>query len=571
MLGIGFNADGTKMYRTGYSSTKAIFQYTLSTAWDISTASYNSVSFSLPSPIAVPYGIEWNGDGTKFVVCDSSTGDLYQFSLSTAYDISTTNSTPTTYDPSETTSPDAIKFNSDGTKAFVIGQGNDTIYRYSLSTAYDITTMSYDSNSFTYPSGYYGTGLELNSDGTEMYLQDHVGNSLRRYTLSTAYDLSTASLTSSFSTSSQFSSNTTSALCFSTDGTKLYISGYGASDFQYSTSGTASDKTLLTNVQVGSRFEETDTRKMYHNVVLTNGTTSENVGWYEEGTTTPQYPPTRGVFASGYTNTGSPSGALVIMDYVTIATIGNAINFGNLTLGRETPAGVSSYTRGVIGGGITSSASAEYITIATIGNATSFGNLTVARSGASSATNRSRGVWAGGTTGSNTDVIDYITIDTTGNATDFGNLVAVKRLSAGLNSATRGCFAGGYTSGATNTIDYITIASTGNATDFGDLSRSNYNMGAVSSDTRGVWAGGNGNTNVMDYITIASTGNATDFGDMNVGISGCGGNSDLTRGVFAGGWITNAMEYITIATTGNGTDFGDLTVARDAPAGGLVG
>jgi hypothetical protein len=326
-----------------------------------------------------------------------------------------------------------------------------------------------------------------------------------------------------------------------------------------------------TNVQVGSRFEETDTRKMYHYVVLTNGTTSENVGWYEAGTTTPQYPPTRGVWASGYTNTGSPSGDLVIMDYVTIATTGNAINFGNLTLGRATPAGVSSYTRGVIGGGITSSASAEYITITTTGNATSFGNLTVARSGVSSATNRSRGVWAGGYTGSNTDVIDYITIDTTGNATDFGNLVAAKRLSAGLNSATRGCFAGGYISGASNTIDYITIASTGNATDFGDLSRSNYNMGTVSSDTRGVWAGGNGNTNVMDYITIASTGNATDFGDMNVGISGCGGNSDLTRGVFAGGWITNAMEYITIATTGNGTDFGDLTVARDAPAGGLEG
>ena len=241
MLGLGFNADGTKAYRVGYS-VRSIFQYSLSTAWDISTASYDSVSFSLPSPIAVPYGIEWNGDGTKFVVCDSSTGDLYQFSLSTAYDISTTNSTPTTYDPSETTSPDAIKFNSDGTKAFVIGQGNDTVYRYSLSTAYDISTMSYDSNSFTYPSGYYGTGLEFNSDGTEMYLQDHVGNSLRRYTLSTAYDLSTASLTSSFSTSSQFSSQTTSSLTFSTDGTKLYIGGYGASDQQYST-GTAEART----------------------------------------------------------------------------------------------------------------------------------------------------------------------------------------------------------------------------------------------------------------------------------------------------------------------------------------
>ena len=211
MLGIGFNADGTKMYRTGYSATRAIFQYTLSTAWDISTASYDSVSFSLPSPIAVPYGIEWNGDGTKFVVGDNSTGDLYQFSLTTAYDISTTNSTPTTYDPSETSKPVAFKFFNNGLNAFLVSQNTDYVLKYTLSTAYDISTMSYATNSLSYTGSYYISGMEINSDGTELYLMDHSGNSLRRYTLSTAYDLSTASLTSSFSTSSQFSANTASA------------------------------------------------------------------------------------------------------------------------------------------------------------------------------------------------------------------------------------------------------------------------------------------------------------------------------------------------------------------------
>jgi hypothetical protein len=317
---------------------------------------------------------------------------------------------------------------------------------------------------------------------------------------------------------------------------------------------------------------------MYHNVVLTNGTTSENVGWYEEGTTTPQYPPTRGVWASGFTNSGNVR--LDTIDYATIATTGNATDFGNMIVGRETSAGVSSYTRGVIGAGIdlnsgvTGAITAEYITILTTGNATTFGDLTVCRSGVSAVTNKSRGVWYGGQlNNNNTNTIDYVTIDTTGNATDFGDMYGsvTNKLTTGVNDATRGCFGGGYIGGASNRVDYITIATTGNASVFGTLTRSNYNVGSVSSDTRGVFAGGNGNTTVMDYITIATTGNATDFGDMNVGISGCQGNSDLTRGVFAGGWITNAMEYITIATTGNGTDFGDLTVARDAPAGGLVG
>jgi hypothetical protein len=342
--------------------------------------------------------------------------------------------------------------------------------------------------------------------------------------------------------------------------------------------------TKPTNVQAGSRFEETDTRKMYHNVVLTNGTTSENAGWYEEGTTTPQYPPTRGVWASGYTNAGG--GRLDTIDYATIATAGNATDFGNMIVGRETPAGVSSYTRGIIGGGIdlnsgvTGAITAEYITILTTGNATTFGDLTVCRSGISAVTNKSRGVWYGGQLNNNTvNTIDYVTIDTTGNATTFGVMndattgAYTNKLTTGVNDATRGCFGGGYIGGASGRVDYITIATTGNASVFGTLynSRTNYNMGSVSSDTRGVFAGGNGNVNTIDYITIATLGSSATFGTMNVGISGCQGNSDGTRGVFAGGWITNAMEYITIATTGNGTDFGDLTVARDAPAGGLVG
>ena len=67
----------------------------------------------------------------------------------------------------------------------------------------------------------------------------------------------------------------------------------------------------------------------------------------------------------------------------------------------------------------------DYITIATTGNATTFGTLTVGRSHPSATSNGARGIFAGGHTGSEyTDTIDYITIATTGNAIDFGNLSA---------------------------------------------------------------------------------------------------------------------------------------------------
>jgi hypothetical protein len=90
----------------------------------------------------------------------------------------------------------------------------------------------------------------------------------------------------------------------------------------------------------------------------------------------------RGVFGGGQSN----GTLLSVMDYITISTAGNATNFGNLTLARRAPTGVSSNARGVFGGGnpsggtgTTYTAVMDYITIATTGNATNFGNLTLAR------------------------------------------------------------------------------------------------------------------------------------------------------------------------------------------------
>ena len=79
----------------------------------------------------------------------------------------------------------------------------------------------------------------------------------------------------------------------------------------------------------------------------------------------------RGVFGGG----GSPSN---VIDYITIATPGNAIDFGDLTLDRYYPAACSDGVKGVFGGAISSNVM-DYITIATPSNATDFGDLTVAR------------------------------------------------------------------------------------------------------------------------------------------------------------------------------------------------
>ena len=118
-----------------------------------------------------------------------------------------------------------------------------------------------------------------------------------------------------------------------------------------------------------------------------------------------------------------------IMDYVTIASTGNSTDFGDLSAGRTYLNGVSSSTRGVFGSGITTPSSPyggailDYITIASTGNATDFGDPSQNRYGAAGMSNSIRGVFAGGRLAPNNyNTIDFITIASTGNAADFGDV-----------------------------------------------------------------------------------------------------------------------------------------------------
>jgi hypothetical protein len=270
------------------------------------------------------------------------------------------------------------------------------------------------------------------------------------------------------------------------------------------------------------------------------------------------------------------------MDYVTIASTGNATTFGTLSVGRIELAGCASATRGLFGGGDSSNV-IDYITIATTGNATDFGDLTVARGSLAACASATRGLFGGG--GSN--LIDYVTIATTGNAIDFGDLTIALTASAACSdaaaavqptptSAAMALFGGGAATpgGVTQAgIQYVNIATTGDAYFFGQLTTARYELTAFASSTRGVFSGGEyGNIfkNVIDYVTIASLGNATTFGTLTAnGRIGLGGASNETRGLSFAGYnastgpgFMNVIDYVTIATTGNATDFGDTTVVN---------
>ena len=216
------------------------------------------------------------------------------------------------------------------------------------------------------------------------------------------------------------------------------------------------------------------------------------------------------------------------MSFVTIATQGNGTDYGDLTAAKRQGEGCSNGVRGIFMGGENDSPSAntynnviDFCTIASIGNASDFGDLTAARDGGGVCSSPIRGVCGGGYDSGNSNVIDFVTIATTGNASDFGDLTAARTGATGCASATRGLFMGGRIAPNNKAeIDFITIASAGNASDFGDLQQERIQASATASQTRGVHIGGNPgsspyNFTNMQFVTIASTGNASDFGETH--------------------------------------------------------
>jgi len=182
-----FNGDGTELYVLNNGSEQSIHRWNLSTAYDISTAVYDSDVLNVTSQDATPEGLEFNNNGTKLYVVGKSTGSVYQYTLSTAYDISTA-----VYDSvslpinDETTDPNGIRFNNDGGKLFVVDRGRKRVYQYGLDIAYDISTASYDSVSVGVAAEDDSPdGLVFNNDGTKMYVAGDETDTIYEYTITT--------------------------------------------------------------------------------------------------------------------------------------------------------------------------------------------------------------------------------------------------------------------------------------------------------------------------------------------------------------------------------------------------
>ena len=250
----------------------------------------------------------------------------------------------------------------------------------------------------------------------------------------------------------------------------------------------------------------------------------------------------RGLFAYGYLGPGFTGNNTI--EYITIASEGNSIDFGDISVARGDIASCSSSSRGIFAGGYTNTPAAtnsnviEYVQISTLGNALDFGDLTRIQYDTSGCASPTRGIFSANIQSvpavTYSSSINSITISSTGNAVQFGNLTETKFGCGSLSSSVRGIIAGGYNSTRVNTIDFVTIASLGNSQDFGDLTESKLHANGTSNSIRGVFAGGNVSglyPNVIEYVTITSSGNAQDFGDLTTTRARTGACSDSHGGL----------------------------------------
>ena len=231
-----FNNDGTKMFLTGYNDKK-VFEYALSTAYDVSTASITA-NYSVSAKETALNAVAFNPDGTKMFITGSASDKIHQYSLSTGFDLTST----VTFVKSSVSitaqegNPEVILFNDDGTKIYITGRVSDAVHEYDLGSAYDVGSLTLVTSFSMSSETDITEGMSFNDDGTKLFMNDLQFDKVFQYSLSTAYSFeSTVTLEGSFSIADQESHS--QYVAFNNDGTKMYIVGNNGDDItEYSLS-----------------------------------------------------------------------------------------------------------------------------------------------------------------------------------------------------------------------------------------------------------------------------------------------------------------------------------------------
>lgn len=243
--------DGLKFYIMQGNPSNRLRRYNMSTAWDLSTASSTTEYEELGQEDTYALDARWSDDGTKLWMLGAGANQTSTTtSTDTLYYYTNTSSAFTLFPGSLSfmntvgsitfgTVPMSFRWRPDGLKLYTVGRIGDAVKQYTASTAFDITTISYDSISVSTAS--YDTepqAVTFSSDGTKMFVLGGTTAKVYEYTLGIAWDLGTAVYDNK--TFSIAEDSTPRGFELSADDSKLYVVGDTNNKvYQYSTGYTS--------------------------------------------------------------------------------------------------------------------------------------------------------------------------------------------------------------------------------------------------------------------------------------------------------------------------------------------
>jgi 6-phosphogluconolactonase (cycloisomerase 2 family) len=224
-----FNDSGTALYTV---ENNIVYQYDLYTAWD-TTSAQHFPRLSVLAQDGTPRGTYLSPDGVYLFMTSTSTARrVFRYKLATPWSIKTATFDQFVALGAQDTVLRAVQFKPDGTAMFVLGNTNNRVYEYSLSTPWDLNTVVYTNNFYAIAQTTGQGDLHFKPDGTGFQiLSDVAPLNVYNYQLSTPWDISTTSFIGSDFRSIQFEATPT-ALRFSNDGSRMFVMGSGSDRVQ---------------------------------------------------------------------------------------------------------------------------------------------------------------------------------------------------------------------------------------------------------------------------------------------------------------------------------------------------
>jgi sugar lactone lactonase YvrE len=217
-----FSPDGLRMYIVGTSGDD-VNQYNLSTAWVVSSAVFSTV-FSISGQDATPNGLFFRADGTKMYIVGTTNDSVFQYTLGTAWSVATASYDSISFSvAAQDISPGAISFRPNGLSMYMAGSTGDAVYQYTLSTAWNVSTATFLQSFSVAGQETIPLGMCFSSDGSRMFITGSTGDDVNVYNLTTPWDISTSAFVNVFSVSGQDTSP--QGIYIKPDGTKMYIMG----------------------------------------------------------------------------------------------------------------------------------------------------------------------------------------------------------------------------------------------------------------------------------------------------------------------------------------------------------